>query len=176
MKTGDLVKKFGVSEATIRRWSADFKEHLSPQQGRRRSYTREDYIVIATIYELFSSGLTQRIVEQKLREGYRVAAEEVSEIGYSDGRMVPAAVVEQVIDASGLRAELEQVKFERDRLMDMLTRSEQARTELQKELNEKVDHLQQEIARLQRELGRAEARAEIYKSSLDKLDQNNSST
>lgn len=170
MKTGDIVRKFGVSEATVRRWMTDFQEFLSERQGRQRNYTHDDYLTIATIHQLFQSGLTQKSVKEKLREGYRVNAEDISEIGYSDGRMVPAVVVEQVIDSANLRAELEQVKYERDRLMELLKHSEKVRSDLQNELSEKVGQLQQEIGRLQRELGRAEARAEIYKENLDRFE------
>jgi DNA-binding transcriptional MerR regulator len=163
MRTGDLTKKFGVSEATIRRWASDFSEYLSEQPGRHRNYTESDYIVVATIHELFSTGLNQKTVMERLASGYRVDADNIGEIGYVDGRMVPAAVVQQVIDSSQLRTELDQVKYERDRLLQMLERSEKQRDELQHELTEKVEKLQKEISNLQRELGRAEGRAEIYK-------------
>lgn len=137
MKPGDLVKKFGVSDQTIRRWSTEFSDYLSPNQGRHRTYTADDYIVMATIYYLYSQeGLKTDGIHKQLSKGFRVDVEDIADIGYGDGRMVPAAVVEQVIDSSEMRAELELLRSERDRLIESLGREQEKNSRLESKLEE----------------------------------------
>lgn len=154
MKTGDLVRKFGVSEATIRRWSTTFAEFLSEGEGRHRNFMAEDVVVIATIYKLSSEGYTQDLIQKRLQEGFRVEGEVLDEIGYPDGRMVPAAVVEQVIDSSQLRVEIEQIRLERDRLLQELNRERERNSSLEA----RVEGLQSRIEELILRAGLAEGR------------------
>lgn len=172
MKTGDLVRKFGVSEATIRRWASTFAEFLSEGEGRHRNFLAEDVVVIATIYKLSSEGYTQDLIQKRLKEGFRVEAEVIDEIGYPDGRMVPAAVVEQVIDSTEVRLQLERVAAERDKLLELLESAQsemktlREQTEvLRREKETHIEALQREIKELQRALGKAEGKLEeIYEN------------
>lgn len=176
MKTGDLVRKFGVSDATIRRWASTFSEYLSDGEGRHHNFTYDDFIAMATIHQLSSEGYSLDLIEKKLGEGYRVEENLIEQIGYPDGRMVPAAVVEQVIDSSEIRVQLEQVKHERDRLIQTLEQMQQRLEDLEDEAREReeairrdkdtqIEALQKEIKELQRSLGRAEGR-------LDEIERN----
>jgi len=176
MKTGDLVKKFGVSDATIRRWASTFNEYLSEGEGRHHNFTYDDFIVMATVHQLSGEGYALELIQKKLSEGYRIEEQLVDQIGYPDGRMIPAAVVEQVIDSSEIRVQLEQVKNERDRLLQTLEQTQQRLAQLEGEARQReetirrekdtqIDGLQKEIKELQRVLGRAEGRLEEIERS-----------
>lgn len=144
MKSSDLQKKFGVAAKTIQRWSNEFEEYLSDKKGRQRIYSMEDLIIIATIHQLSSKGMTYEAIHQELASGYRVDVDDIDTMGYPDGRMVPAAVVEQVIESSEMRAELERMTAERDYLQRLL---EEERVKLSQRDTE-VSSLHEEIKRL----------------------------
>lgn len=153
MKSGDLVKKFGVSDQTIRRWAGEFEDYLSEQTGRHRVYTADDYIVMATINYLYNDeGLNTNGVRDKLKSGFRVDEDDIATIGYSDGRMVPAAAVEQLVDASEVRVALERMTAERDRLLDQLEQLQSDHKQEKVKLESKIDELQQEVRDLSREI------------------------
>lgn len=163
MKSGELVRQFGVSSSTIRRWSAEFSALLSTSEGKHRSYTADDFLVMATIHELSKEGLTLAAIRKRLEEGYRVEDTSVHTIGYSDGRMVPAVVVGQIIDSTELRVEIESLKQERDRLLEMLKEERENSQQLQKkfdgaqkEWQEKHEANQTEMKELLRDIGKLE--------------------
>ena len=164
MKTGDLVKHFGVSESTIRRWVKEFESVLDPQRGKHRNFTQNDFLVMATVKKLADDGLTFRAILRQLEEGYRVEDTASETMGYSDGRMVPAAAVEQIIDASEIRVELEVIRAERDRLLDLANRLESKN----EEMSTRIVELERELGNLQRELGRAETEARMLREQQDK--------
>lgn len=127
MKTGDLEKQFGVSRQTIYNWVDKFDNLFSNEargiKVKQRAFNSEDYIILATIAELSRDGLGYTAIQNRLAEGYRIEDPTTFTIGYDDGRMVPASVVEQVVDASEVRAALERVTVERDRLIQELDRA-----------------------------------------------------
>jgi len=174
MKTGDLAKLFGVSDTTIRSWVREFSDFFSKSHTKQRTYTDEDVQVLATVAKYSHAGYQLSHIRERLEAGERV--ENPGEVSYGvDTRLVPAAAMEQMIDATELRIELEQIKSERDRLVELLDKSEEQKEslrrevkDLQEEMRQEVKRLQGEISNLQRELGRAEARAEIYKEDLDR--------
>lgn len=160
MKTSDLVRQFGVSETTIRRWTATFEHYLSDlatkKDGHARQFTSNDFLVLATIHCLTKEGHSFAEVHGKLKSGYRIEDTGAATAGYEDGRLVPAAVVDQIIDAAQIRVELEQVKGHRDRLLELLQKAQEKEELTQKEVKELRDRIEQ----LQRDLGRAEGRLE----------------
>jgi DNA-binding transcriptional MerR regulator len=163
MKTGDIVKHFGISESTVRRWVKEYEEFFSDSSNRQRSFTSSDFLVIATIKELANQNLPMSHIRQQLAQGYRVEDTVAQTAGYTDGRMVPAAAVEQIIDATQLRVALEQVTYERDRLLETLEMLEKSKSDLEEKYEERISEkdqqlqsLQEKISELQRELGRAE--------------------
>lgn len=177
MKTGDLVRQFGVSDTTIRRWVAEFEEFLSENakqtRSKHRSFTSDDFLVLATAHEMSKENFPLNAIREKLAEGYRVDDTTASTVGYSDGRLVPAVAVEQIIDSTELRIELEQVRAERDKLVEALEKLEASKTELVEkhdqhllEKDNRLAALQQQISALQRELGRAEGEL-AYRRELD---------
>jgi len=160
MKTGDLVRQFGVSSKTINRWVEEFEEYLSESArkvGTRQSvFNSDDFLVLATVHELSAGGLNFKGIHDRLAEGYRVDDTRASTVGYEDGRTVPAAAVEQLVDAAEIRAALERVTSERDKLLEMLETERDEHRRAREDLKE----LQTQVVQLQRELGRAEGRLE----------------
>lgn len=178
MKTGDLERKFGVSGTTIRRWTETYKEFLSIEarghDSRQRTITESDYLVLATINKLSNERASTEEIKTKLREGFRVEVEDIATIGYVDSRLVPAAVVEQVIDASELRIELAIVAKERDKLLvllekvqDKLEATEEKLAVVEKEsrlreeaLRHEKESLEKELRELMLRVGKAEGKLE----------------
>jgi len=177
MKTGDLVKHFGISESTVRRWTKEYEEFFSESSGRQRSFTHSDFLVIATILELAKQNFPLNHIRQRLAEGYRVEDNTAYTAGYTDGRMVPAAAVEQIIDGTELRVQLEQIIYERDRLLETIQTLRHTQEEMEEKYEERLAEkdsqlrqLQDRMAELQRELGRAEGELN-FRREIDKRQQ-----
>lgn len=173
MKTGDLVKQFGVSDSTIRRWVREFTKFLTESNSKHRSFTSDDFIVMATINHLSNQGYTLDAIRGRLDEGYRIENISTETVGYSDGRMVPAAAVEQIIDSSELRVELEQVKSDKTILTLQLQDARQELVELREKYEqqgrghkEELETLNNKIQELQHRLGLAEGEL-LYRRKLD---------
>lgn len=187
MKTGDLSKQFGVSQTTITRWIDTFEEFFSKGARRietkQRTYNEEDILILATIATLSIEGLPHVDIRQRLKNGERVEHPGIANFGV-DVRMVPAATVEQVIDSTEIRIELEQIKAERDKLADLLANAQLNLRQVQERLDkveserreelmrweaqrrEEINQLKDEIAQLQHRLGRAEGELN-YRRELD---------
>lgn len=167
MKSGDLQKAFGVGVTTIKNWVDEFGEFLSDGargvESRHRHFTQSDFIIMATIAELSQrQKYPYSVIRERLQQGYRVDNPTAATVGYEDGRLVPAAAVEQIVDAAELRVELEQIKADRDKLLSLL---EEARKD-SKEWRERYHELERELRETQRLLGRLEGRLE----EMDKRD------
>jgi DNA-binding transcriptional MerR regulator len=173
MKTGDLERQFGVSRQTIYNWIEHFSQYFGDGakglRSKQRIFDSNDYIVLATIAELSREGMSYAAIAKQLQQGYRVDDPSAVTVGYTDGRMIPAAAVEQLVDAAEVRTYLAQVTADRDKLLEMLAEEKQAH----QVSREKVQSLQDEIARLQRELGRAEGEL-AYRRELEKRHQQDS--
>ena len=62
-----IADSLNVSTATVRRWSARFARHLSPQPpNRKRSYTPDDLATLARVRELSASGTSLAQIDQAL--------------------------------------------------------------------------------------------------------------
>lgn len=174
MKSGDLARLFGVSPETVRQWTEVYAEFLTgnaqAKNTRHRLYMESDILVLATVARYSADGLSRAHIREKLLAGERVEHPGVANFGV-DTRMVPAAAVEQLIDATELRIELEQIKAERDKLLELLERERAEHREREEALRTELKAVQEKIAALQRELGRAEGelnyRREIEKRSTD---------
>jgi DNA-binding transcriptional MerR regulator len=163
MKSGDLARLFGVSSEAIRQWTEVFAEFLSDEaqakNTRQRLYNDTDVLVLATVARYSADGLSRAHIREKLTNGERVEHPGIANYGV-DTRMVPAAAVEQLVDATELRIELEQVKAERDKLLEMLDNERTQGRERDTQLRNEIKLLQDQVVQLQRELGRAEGRLE----------------
>jgi len=182
MKTPDLARYLGVSSNTIRNWTNEFKDYLSNAatnvNARQRIYNDRDVLVIGTIAQLSGAGSTYSEVHSKLSNGYRIESLE-NVAGGIDTRVIPAAAVEQMIDATEVRLELERVSAERDKLLDMVQglqtqlqeEQERFKAELEAARNEKTEELtkrQEQVETLLERVGRAEAQVELLKELLKK--------
>ena len=157
MKTGDIARLLGVSSTTIHNWIERFPDYFTgDSQGKRtkqRNYTDNDVLALATIAKLSADGHSLSEIGERLESGYRVDNPGVSNLGI-DPRMIPAAAVEQMMDATEVRFELEHVRADRDRLVSLLESERQLRQNMQ----ERLYILQAEIVKLNREIGRLEGR------------------
>jgi DNA-binding transcriptional MerR regulator len=64
---GQIATALNVSPATVRRWSARFARHLSPQTpNRKRTYTPDDLAVLARVRDLSATGSPLDQVDQAL--------------------------------------------------------------------------------------------------------------
>ena len=124
-------------------------------KSKQRAFTEDDLLILATIATLSTEGLNYENIRSRLEDGYRVEHPGAANFGV-DTRMVPAAAVEQIIDATEIKTELAQVKAERDKLLEMIEREQSEKRDLQS----KIDLLQNEIRQLSERLGRAEGRLE----------------
>lgn len=156
MKTGDIARYFGVSERAVQRWVKEFEKYLTPSNTRHRVYSDDDMRVLAVVAKYSHESKTYDEIRERLEAGERVESEDLTPLYGSDTRMIPAAALEATLDATEIRVELESVKLERDRLIEDL----EAERSAHDQTRQKVEELQNQLAALQRELGRAEGRLE----------------
>jgi DNA-binding transcriptional MerR regulator len=151
----DILSKLNITNTTLKNWIDRFAGYFSETaKQRNRSFTQEDLDLLATIAKLSASGLTYDAIEKHIAMGEREIFEDTT-LG-TDTRMIPAAVVEQVVDSTKIMIELEKTKSELAKALDMLE-TERGR----------VETLQREVRELERALGRAEGELE-YRRKQDK--------
>ena len=64
---GQIAESLDVSTATLRRWSARYARHLSPQTpGKKRSYTVDDLAVLTRVRDLSATGTPLAQIDQTL--------------------------------------------------------------------------------------------------------------
>lgn len=64
---GQIAQTLDVSTATLRRWSARYAYHLSPQTpGKKRSYTVDDLAVLTRVRDLSATGTPLAQIDQAL--------------------------------------------------------------------------------------------------------------
>jgi len=64
---GQIATSLNVSPATVRRWSARFARHLSPQTpNHKRAYTPDDLAVLARVRDLSATGTPLDQIDQAL--------------------------------------------------------------------------------------------------------------
>lgn len=159
MQIKDLAAKLNTTHTSISNWIKRFDLYFSDNvKQRNRSFTQEDLDLLATIAKLSASGMSYDLIEQQLQSGERVNFEDTT-LG-TDTRMVPAMAMEQMIDATEIRMELERTRSDLARALDMLE-TERSTSDT---LRDKIDALQQEIRTLERELGRAQGELDYRRS------------
>jgi len=56
-----------IPPSTIRRWSRQFQNHLSPHKpGKHRSYTPTDFDTLSKIKDMLNNGMTYNEIDKKL--------------------------------------------------------------------------------------------------------------
>jgi MerR family transcriptional regulator, light-induced transcriptional regulator len=64
---GQIAQTLDVSTATVRRWSARYAHHLSPNTpGKKRSYTVDDLAVLTRVRDLSATGTPLVQIDQAL--------------------------------------------------------------------------------------------------------------
>ena len=64
---GQVANSLNVSPATVRRWSARYARHLSPQNPKhKRSYTADDLAVLSRVRDLSATGTPLDQIDQAL--------------------------------------------------------------------------------------------------------------
>lgn len=162
---------YNVSYETIRRYTLEFADYLSPtanpQAGRQRLYSEEDMKVFSLVVEMKTQGNTYDDIHVALKRGERgkspdVQPDQLSVMLNTEHEQRLARQMEY------LQRELETVKSENTQLQEQLQKkSEEGLThkieaKLLREQLEKSEFerqkLQDEIKQLQRELGRLEGK------------------
>lgn len=73
--TSNIAKRFGISQATVKNYAAEFAAHLSatatPEPGHRRVFTDDDITVYALIVAQKSEGATHEQIHIMLQSGQR---------------------------------------------------------------------------------------------------------
>ena len=172
MKTGDAAKRLkNVTSQTIRDWIERYGKFFSEDaQGINRKYAEinsDDFIVLATIYELSRGDdkLSHEEIKQKLADGFRVDEQEAYTL---EPDMIPSPIVESIIDAAEIRVELEKTKSELERALTILENERQQHGEQVARLEAKIDDLQQQIGELRERAASAETEAKMLREQQEK--------
>ena len=64
---GQASETLNIPTSTLRRLAKEFQEYLSPQTGRKRSYTIEDLDTFRKIRELLDAGMTYEDIKPRLQ-------------------------------------------------------------------------------------------------------------
>lgn len=134
-----VAKRIGKSAPTVRRYSADYADHLddgaNPPEGETRQYTAADLQVLATVAALMDQRQTADQVRAALDRGDRVAVPggpqdpQTATEGPQTvrGDLVPMSLVESMRDA--FQGTVDALESERDYLRRQLDDAHEARHE-----------------------------------------------
>ncbi|MEM7345533.1 MAG: helix-turn-helix domain-containing protein [Chloroflexota bacterium] len=81
-----VIKALEISSATLRRWSDEFSDYLSPEatggaEGRsHRRYNEEDLTILGMVKELMNRGMTYQQVRQQLAEWSNKRSDQITRI------------------------------------------------------------------------------------------------
>lgn len=82
---GQIATALNVSPATVRRWSAKFAHHLSPQTpNHKRTYTPEDLVVLARVRDMSATGSPLAQIDQALAVSAQNADQSTALISLTD--------------------------------------------------------------------------------------------
>ena len=168
-KSKDLQQLFNKSNETIRVWSHEFAEYLSPTatpgEGRHRLYSAEDLRVLALVNEMRNKGSQTEDIHLALKAGSRM---ELPEATVERALTLQSSIeLDRALDRIGnLELQLADAHTQINDLEKQLIKAN-TRLELKSEQDDDRTDLQTEIARLNREMGKLEAKLEMMQ------DQNN---
>jgi len=185
-KAGDLAHRLDIHPNTIRNWADSYAQFMSEHalgkaNAARRRFTEHDALVLATIADLRAKGLTPEQIVESLNAGQLIdrlpdLPTEEEEEARKSVSLVPLATLQRALDqVRVLESEIDRVRHERDLALEQRDRSVAELTQhvaaLREQLGraegrlESADQLRgdlqkalDEIHRLNREIGRLEAR------------------
>ena len=159
-QTKDVCEAFDIFRQTVRIWTAEFAEYLSPaatpEKGQQRNFSDEDMTVFALVFDVKQRGGTYETAHLQLKNGQR---------GVPPSRDLPQ--VESDTHLATLRSQitrltnqLEAIVAERDELR-ITSAQEKA---LRQRADEQLADAQQKIDELNQEIGMLRARLTVTKS------------
>jgi len=175
VKSTELARRLGVSDATVRNWSDRYAEFLSEQGGgldfgATRRFTEEDALVMATVAQLRTEGLTHEAIGAAIRRGRR--AERVPDLPTPEE--VEARERVDLVPQAEIQRWIDQVAFLRGELADLASRYQAELDRLGAERDALMGDLKQERgerAALERQTGRLEGELEQVKIRLEEAQQ-----
>ena len=158
---------FGIAPETVRNWSEEFLEYLSPTanpgKGRHRSFSEEDMGVFALIAEMKTQGRVYEDIHAALGNGQRgdppaLPVEEMQAL------VVTGLKQESALQIQKMEMEIVRLQHERDEAFSQLqpTRDEKIRLQAKleaaheriQELSDQVEKERRRVEDLNREIGR----------------------
>ncbi len=158
---GEIAELFGVDPQTLRNWCREFLKELSvhanPGTGNHRRFDSHDLSIIALIAQMRKDGLTYEDIHASLSNGQRGEVPSRLELAISrNPTEIITRMESKMIDLQTRLADLldehEALIKERDDLR--VDRALLARREIE------LKAAQEEIARLNREIGRLEGKGQ----------------
>jgi len=144
----DIAVRFNISRETVRIWAKEFASYLSPtanpSKGNQRNFDDEDLSVFALIAEMKGQGNTFEDIHASLQAGQRGHVPLMNPPSVGDGKTTVTA----------LQRDLAQVARQRDEYHSRMLKAEGAA----EELRDLIATKDAEIAHLNREIGRLQAR------------------
>jgi DNA-binding transcriptional MerR regulator len=145
-KTSELARMFNVSQQTIRTWADEFEEFLSPTatpgHGRQRIFSRDDIEVLTLVAQQRAMGLQTEDIRAALQNGQRI---ELADTVTSSP--VPVDFRSRLLALQDKVTDLERQLT--DAQAALLRKSGEAEA-----LERQLERAQQEIKKLNREIGR----------------------
>jgi DNA-binding transcriptional MerR regulator len=161
MKSGKAAKALGIDPKTVKSWTDEFSEFFTEDargNGRtQRFYHPEDLIVLNTIRVERSNRVEREKIQVLLQTGYRNEAfpaeyytveGDAAIVQYTQLAMLRTQLTEK-------EAEIARMRQERDTELERL----------QRERTEERERLMTEVAKLNREIGRLQAKIEILEEN-----------
>jgi DNA-binding transcriptional MerR regulator len=116
LTTQDITQLFSISHQTVKNWSVEFAEYLSPManpsQGRKRLFTPDDVKAFALVHDYRERGYTYEDIHLALKTGQR------GEIPEQAGQIVPtippALLTSLRLEMNNLQEKLQTTQTERD--------------------------------------------------------------
>lgn len=162
---------FGVSNETVRTWSEEFSQYLSPTAnpgtGKHRHFTDDDLEIFALISEMKKQGQTYTDIHLALKNGQRgnvptLSANEMITLAGNQHSLALAMRVEELqVEAQKLRIErddaLDKLRSKNDELISIKA-THKATEDRVNQLSEQLEKAQEEVKKLLREIGTAYSR------------------
>ncbi|MEZ4667825.1 MAG: MerR family transcriptional regulator [Anaerolineae bacterium] len=155
-QTKDVCDIFGISRQTVRIWTAEFSEYLSPsatpEKGQQRNFSDADMAVFALVHEVKDRGGTYDNAHLQLKTGQRgelpqsrlsVQVESDTQLASLRGQItkLTSQLETALQERNELRLTAAQEKALRERADEQLVKAQQ-----------KIDDLNQEIGMLKARL------------------------
>jgi len=150
--TRHLADLFGVSRETIRSWSREFADYLSPTatpgENRHRQFVDDDLKVFSLVHQQKQAGMLFADIHAALANGIRAEIPSGEDLAITEAGQQKLSVLTKRI--TQLEQQLDQAAYERDikgGQIELLERQ-------LREARDRIDQLNREIGRL--EAGRAD--------------------